>query len=251
MPGADEDANRVAALIDRVGHKLTDIHATLDSHHSLDIAHPGMWLNATDGSNVSPFTVISAADIRTGRYRTRSPALTKRALRYTEELEAKGRYQLMVWPEHCVVGSWGHGLAAPFMDALRRWEQQNVANVNFIAKGVSPFTEHYGALEAEVPDAADPQTQLNIGFLEVLRTADVIGLVGEASSHCVRATIDQIVEWIGDEHLRKIHLLTDCMSPVPALGVAPETDFPAIAAKHHQDMAARGLVLCKAEEFLA
>ena len=47
VPGADEDMMRLAKMVDRLRDKLTDIHVTLDSHHTVDIAHPVFWI---DGS---------------------------------------------------------------------------------------------------------------------------------------------------------------------------------------------------------
>ena len=41
--GANEDMNRLAAFIDRVGGSLSAIHVTLDAHHPVDIAHPSWW----------------------------------------------------------------------------------------------------------------------------------------------------------------------------------------------------------------
>ena len=79
-------------------------------------------------------------------------------------------------------------------------------------------TEHYSAIEAEVVDADDPGTMLNTRLLAALDTADLLLIAGEASSHCVRATTEHIVQ-----HLPRLHngarpnhivLLTDCMSPV-------------------------------------
>ena len=40
VPGADKDMDNVADFILAKKDKLDDIHATLDSHHFIDIAHP-------------------------------------------------------------------------------------------------------------------------------------------------------------------------------------------------------------------
>src|ERR1700730_12590274 len=37
VPGALDDMRRVAKLIERVGHRLNDIHVTLDSHRVVDV----------------------------------------------------------------------------------------------------------------------------------------------------------------------------------------------------------------------
>lgn len=248
VPGAYTDMERVAAMIQRVGPRLHDIHVTLDSHRVVDVAHPSFWRDE-NGKHPAPFTIITNADIKAGMWAPRNQAYRQRMLDYTAKLEADGKFMLMIWPEHCLIGSWGHNVVDVLQEALHDWERKNFATIDFVTKGTNTFTEHYGALMAEVPDPTDPSTQLNGGFLKVLQDADIIAIAGEASSHCVATTIQQIVDNIGDTHLGKIHILTDCMSPVPQTPGAP--DFPAIAQKFLQDMQARGLVLTTSDAFLA
>lgn len=169
-------------------------------------------------------------------------------LAYTEELERRGKYLLIIWPDHCLIGSWGHNVQVDLAAALHRWEEKNFANIDYVTKGVNPYTEHYGGLMAEVPDPNDPSTQLNTQLIQVLQDADLVYFEGEASSHCVKATVEQIAENIGDEHLKKLHLVTDCMSPVPAAPGTP--DFPAIAQQFLNDMKSRGMTLVTSDEVL-
>jgi nicotinamidase/pyrazinamidase len=248
VPGALADMGRVAGLVNRVGKRINDIHLTLDSHRVIDVAHPGFWRDS-NGNPPTPFTMILNADIRSGMWAPRNQAYRQRMLDYTASLEAAGKFVLMIWPEHCLIGSWGHNVVDVLRTELANWERTNFATIDFVTKGVNTFTEHYGALMAEVPDPTDPSTQLNGQFLQVLQEADIVGIAGEASSHCVATTIQQIVDNIGDEHLKKLHILTDCMSPVPQTPGAP--DFPAIAQKFLKDMEARGLVLTTSDAFLA
>jgi nicotinamidase-related amidase len=249
VPGALKDMERTAALLKRVGDRLDDIHVTLDSHRVIDVAHPGFWIGQ-NGKAPSPFTMISHDDIKNGIWvPRRGNSYRQRMLDYTAALQAAGKFVLMIWPEHCLIGSWGHNVVAPLKAELDAWERSQFANVDYVTKGTNSFTEHYGALMAEVPDASDPSTQLNGEFISVLQAADIIGVAGEASSHCVKTTIEQIVENIGDQHLSKIHILTDCMSPVPQTPGAP--DFPAIAQQFLKDMQTRGLVLTTHDAFLA
>lgn len=248
VPGALADMGRVAHLVDRIGKRLDDIHVTLDSHRVIDVAHPGFWRDA-DGNRPAPFTLITHAEIKSGMWSPRSQAYRQRMLDYTAELERAGKFILMIWPEHCLIGSWGHNVVDVLRTSLAKWERDSFATIDFVTKGTNTFTEHYGALMAEVPDPADPSTQLNGGFLSVLQEADIIAIAGEASSHCVATTIQQIVDNIGDQHLPKIHILKDCMSPVPQSPGSP--DFPAIAEQFLADMQARGLVLTTSTDFLA
>lgn len=248
VPGALEDMKRTAAVIRRVGDRLDDIHVTMDSHRVIDIAHPGFWRDANN-QQPSPFTIITHDAVQTGAWTPRSPKFRSRALAYTATLEKAGKFLLMIWPEHCLIGSWGHNIVDVLRVELDAWEKKQFANVDYITKGTNTFTEHYGALMAEVPDPNDPSTQLNNNFIRTLQDADIIGIAGEASSHCVKTTVEQIADNIGDSHLGKIHILTDCMSPVPQTPGAP--DFPAIAAAFLKTMQARGLVLSDSNKFLA
>lgn len=253
VTGANADMVRLASLVDRIGHKLQKIHVTLDSHHLVDIAHPAFWRDS-GGASPSSLTMISASAIKDGTWTPRLPELRTYAIGYAEALEAAGKYTLMVWPPHCLIGSWGHNVQSDLASAFDRWSQKRVRNIDFVTKGTNVLTEHYGALLAEVPIANDPSTQMNARFLAMLQEADVIVVAGEASSHCVKATIEQVADNIGAEHVKKFHLLTDCMSPVPAV-VAPDgtmiVDFPGVAQQFLRDMAARGMTLTTADQFLA
>lgn len=247
VKGAVSDMKRLAKMVDRVGPRIEDIHATLDSHRVIDVAHAGMWRDE-NGKSPNPFTIIGSNDIKSGIWVPRNPNLRQRMLDYARALEAGGSYLLIIWPEHCLIGTWGHNIQTDLADALLRWERSQYANVDYVVKGTNPYTEHYGALMAEVPDSSDPSTQLNTAFLGVMQDADIIGFAGEASSHCVLTTLKQVVQNIGKEHLKKFHLLTDCMSPVaPAPGTP---DFPAIADKFLKEMAVEGMILTTSTEFL-
>jgi len=97
--------------------------------------------------------------------------------------------------------------------------------------------------------ASDPSTGLNTEFLKVLVQADEIAVSGEALSHCVLETVNQIADNIGEEHIKKFSILTNCSSPVPQPPGGP--DFPAIAKGWLKKMEGRGMTLTTSEEFLA
>lgn len=248
VTGACADMKRIAALIGRVGHKLTDIHVTMDSHRLLDIAHPAFWMDQ-NGCEPSPFTMITNKDISSGIWTPRNPQFRQRTLDYTGALAATGKYTLCIWPAHCLIGTWGHNIHEDVNAALQEWSRKEFAMVDYVTKGTSVWTEHYGALQAEVPDPSDPSTALNTSFLTMLSEADIVAVCGEASSHCVKETVLQIAENIGAEHVAKFHLLTDCMSPV---GAVPGCDFPAIAKAWQLDMQRKhGMTLTTSDVFLS
>jgi nicotinamidase/pyrazinamidase len=241
VAGAHADMQRVAALIREAGSAFTDIAVTLDSHHRLDIAHPTFWKKA-DGAAVGPFTPITAAQVRAGEFQPRDPAALPRTLAYLDELEARGRYTLMVWPVHCEIGTWGHNVHADVRAAYNAWEEQRLGVVEKVFKGDNPWTEHYSAVMAEVPDADDPDTQLNASLIAQLERADQIVIAGEASSHCVKSTTEHIAQNLSDG-ARRIVLLTDCMSPVGG--------FEAQHAAFLADMRAQGARLAESGGWVA
>lgn len=240
VPGADADALRLGAMIDRVRDDLNSIQVTLDSHHRLHIANPIFWRSAA-GDHPSPFTVITREDVQDGIWMPFDAALKSRALDYTEQLERNGRYQLCIWPEHCLIGTWGQTVADPVIRALHRWEDRPSV-VDWLMKGSNVFTEHYSVVQADVPDPSDPRTQLNTAFLNDLQSYDVIGFTGEALSHCVANTGYDIVTNFAARFIRKIHLITDCSSSVPG--------FTHVSDNFLSEMRGLGMQMCTSEEFL-
>lgn len=241
VPGADADITRLAALVDRLRGRIADIHVTLDSHRKVDISHP-MWWRDANGREPAAFTQIRAADVVAGRWTTARGDLRPRSLAYLQALEATGRYPHTIWPYHCLIGDAGHNVATPLAAALHEWEQR-FATVDFITKGSNPFTEHFSAVQAEVPDPDDPGTQINTEFIDTLEDADVILLAGEALSHCLANTVRDIADRFGPAGLGKLHLLTDASHNVPG--------FEAQGDAFVREMTARGMHMTTTTAFAA
>ena len=233
VPGAHADMQRLAGLIRAGGAGLSEITVTLDSHHRLDIAHPTFWQHCdiAAGLSVAPFTPISAQQVRSGEFQPREPGALPRALAYLDALEARGRYTLMVWPVHCEIGSWGHNIHADVRAACSEWEEEHLCIVQMVTKGENPWTEHYSAVMAEVPDIQDPHTQLNHTLIAQLDRADAILIAGEASSHCVKASTEHIVAHLPGGRPQRITLLTDCMGPVTGFSAQHEAFLAAMSER--------------------
>jgi nicotinamidase-related amidase len=239
--GAHADMLRVADVINRGLDGISAISMTLDSHHRLHIAHPTFWMDA-NGMAVAPYTQIVAAEVRDGRFQPSVPQTLPRALAYLDALEAAGRYTLMVWPVHCEIGSWGQNVHADVRAAYSRWEDARHEIVAKLSKGSNPWTEHYSAVMAEVPDPDDPVTQMNRMFVHNLAQADRIYIAGEAGSHCVKTTVEHIADHFNIQSVSRLVLITDCMSPVS--GFEPQfRDFL-------RNAAARGVQLAKAADVI-
>ena len=214
VPGANADMGRLAGFVDALGARIDDIVVTLDSHASVGIERTTFWTTAA-GQAVAAFTAITAADVRAGTYGPRDAALREQVLAYLEALESGSGRTLVVWPVHCVLGTWGHNIHGGLAQSIARWEFNCLRSCDKVLKGLNPMTEQYSAFRAEVPRQDDARTHTNTLLLDRLGAGQGTLLVaGEALSHCVAASGEDMLAHLGDKRLRNTVFLVDCMSPV-------------------------------------
>ena len=236
VTGALEDAKRFADLITRRNDDIVDIHMTLDLHHRLDIAHPLFWRDK-DNNHPAPLTWITEDDVANGKWRPFMPSLQGHALHYVSTLAKNSRYILIVWPEHCRIGHWGSNLVPFVWDAVSAWEDYP-GQVDYVSKGSNYKTEHYSAVQADVPDPSDQGTQLNVKLITTLQEADEIWFTGQAKNFCVANTGRDIIANFGPEAIKKVIFVTDCMSNV--LNQPGGPDIEALGEAFINDMVALG-----------
>ena len=242
VPGAEHDMERLTAMVRRLKDKLDDVHVTLDSHHFIHIAHPIFWRDS-HGKHPAVFTRISRTDVEEGVWTPTVPGLYRRALDYVCKLEQNGRYELTIWPPHCLIGSPGHNVFPELLAALLDWEAR-FAVVDYVTKGSNILTEHYSAVQADVPDAVDASTQINTRLIQTLENADLVLIAGEARTHCLANTVRDIADNFGDDsYIQKLVLLTDASSDIPG--------FETHAQNFMNEMTRRGMQLSTTTEFLA
>jgi len=239
--GAVDDNVRLCRFIYRNLHRITEIVSTLDTHTALQIFHPVFLVNEA-GEHPGPVTPIMFDDIASGKWRI-DPGVAKslqadgqadmenHLLHYAKKLSEGGKYSLMTWPYHVMVGGIGHALVpiveeALFFHAIARRQQ-----TRFEIKGQNPLTEHYSVLGPEVLTAPGGKeiARKNDRLIRRLLDFDAVLIAGQAKSHCVSWTIHDLLDEIRtrDPALsRRVCLLEDCMSPVVVPGVA---DFSADA----------------------
>ena len=86
------------------------------------------------------------------------------SIEYTKRLEEKGRFQLCIWPEHCLIGTPGHNVVKNVRDAIEEWSDKTGRSVEWVEKGQNLLTEMYSALCAEVP--VNEKTSFNTDLLD-------------------------------------------------------------------------------------
>lgn len=214
VAGAAADLQRLVQFI--ASQRLDGITVTLDSHASVAVERTTFW-TLPDGSAPAPFSTVSEEDVASGRLLPRNAALIPQVRQMLRQLAQAGRPFLVVWPVHCVTGTWGHNIFAALAEQLAAWEFAQQRAVRKVLKGEYPLTEHFGVFEADAPDAAVPSTQFNTALAaDLTQGVDVLFVAGEAGSHCVASSVDQLMAYLDRTQgpRPRIVLLSDCMSPV-------------------------------------
>jgi nicotinamidase-related amidase len=234
VPGAVEDNRRLAEFVYRNLGSITEIVPTLDTHQAVQIFH-ALYLVDEDGNHPPPYTLISPEDVEQGRWRVDPdvPGLDDEyLLEYTRQLAAGGRYELTIWPYHAMLGGIGHALVSAVEEAFFFHTVARRSQPSFEIKGFNPRTEHYSVLGPEV------MGEKNEALIRKLLSFDAVVIAGQAKSHCVAWTIDDLLRHPDAEEqrlARKVYLLEDCTSPVVVPGVVDYTEEANAAVRRFAD----------------
>src|SRR5919204_4062580 len=203
--GAVDDNRRLCEFVYRNLGEITQILPSLDTHHAMQVFH-ALWLVDEEGNHPAPFTLVSAEDVAAGRWRVNGavaealgidPDYAERHLAYyTRRLAEGGKYELTIWPYHAMLGGIGHALVSAFEEAVFFHGVARYSRPEFQVKGDNPLTEHYSMLGPEVTEGPDgePIAGKNVALIEKLLAFDVVVVAGQAKSHCVAWTIDDLLE---------------------------------------------------------
>jgi nicotinamidase-related amidase len=205
-----------------------------------------VWLVDEDGAHPEPYALVSPEDVAEGRWRF-NPAvaaalgldedyLRRYLIHYVQRLARGGKYALTIWPYHAMLGGIGHALVPAIEEAIFFHGIARRSQPDFRVKGNNPLTEHYSALGPEVGG------QRNEDLVELLRGYDLVLIAGQAKSHCVAWTVEDLLE---DMSAERIYLLEDCTSPVVVPGAV---DYTADANAAVERFAAAGINVVRSTE---
>lgn len=237
--GAVEDNARIGEFIYRNLARITRIHLTLDTHRAMQIFH-SVFLVDENGRSPEPMTAVSLEDVEAGRIRVNPDVadsiaggdverLDRHLLHYCRRLSRDGKYRLMVWPYHAMLGGIGHALVSSIEEAVFFHGIARRSQASFVVKGDHPLTENYSALRPEVREGPDGEALAseNTRLLDELLAYDALVIAGQAKSHCVSWTVRDLLDEIRkrDPALAgRIYLLEDCTSSVVVPGVIDFTE---------------------------
>jgi nicotinamidase-related amidase len=248
--GAIDDDIRFAQFVYANMDLITDMTFTLDTHFPYQIFFPSFWTD-DQGNQLSAHTLIilskdgkhlnnlgldgtvlhenvvpnpSMTQLATGT--DNYPWLVNQCLHYVRELARVGKYTLYLWPLHCIMGSAGYDLTGVIHEASIFHALVRKVQANREVKGGNSLTENYSIFRPEVLTRWDGQPWLskNARLLQTLLAADAVVLAGQASSHCVKSSIEDFLGEIMTQDaalVRKVYILGDCTSAV----VVPGADF--------------------------
>ena len=249
--GAVDDNIRLCEFIYHNLGLITEIAPTMDTHTATQIFHPIFWINDAGEHPIPAATMISLDEVQKGIWKV-NPAiayslakgnylgLQQHALHYVKKLTDEGKYPLTIWPYHAMLGGIGHALVSAVEESLFFHNIARHSQTNFEIKGGNPLTENYSVLRPEVLDDAHgrPIAQKNTRFLQKLLTFDAVIIAGQAKSHCVAWTIDDLLTEIMSQDVnlaKKVYLLEDCTSPVVVPGIVDFTPQADAAFKRFAD----------------
>jgi nicotinamidase-related amidase len=235
---AVDDNRRLCAFLYRNLAHITRVIPTLDTHRLLPIFH-ALYLVDGNGRHPDPFTLVTVDEVESGRWRFNgkiAPSLGITLQRgqahlehYVRALRESGKYDLMVWPYHAMLGGIGHALVSAVEEAIFFHAVARLHQPDFQVKGDNPLTEHYSVLGPEVTTGPGGEriADRNETLIEHLLDYDAVIIAGQAKSHCVAWTIDDLLRSIDERDralARKVYLLEDCTSPVVIPGAIDYTD---------------------------
>jgi len=227
--GAVDDSRRTAEFLYRNLGIITDVTATLDTHLAFQIFFPSFWMDA-EGNPPAAHSAVAIDDLQSGRLRPNPNVsdwlcggdtewLEAQVRHYVEVLGKEGKYQLYLWPPHCLLGTEGHALTG-VIDEARLFHSFVRGRQAWVEpKGDHPLTENYSVLRPEVLTSHDGSRLAapNDALLDRLLEADRVVIAGQAASHCVKSTIDDLAAAMrarDPEGARRVYILRDCMSAV-------------------------------------
>ncbi|MCK9154788.1 MAG: hypothetical protein M0P12_01600 [Paludibacteraceae bacterium] len=194
VPNAKQDMARIINFLNTRGQEIDDILISLDAHSCIHVGHPNFW-EMKDGSEVNPFTLVDAEMLK---------KIKPRFCEAYVKADIKKNGPVMIWPEHCIKGDFGFCVYTPLMTAIDEWQIKHGKPVTFVEKGMDIRFEMHSAFSRGK----------NLDVLKFISTYDRVLVCGEALTHCVKQTVDDMVKFFGVLDKTQIIVFNDCTSPI-------------------------------------
>jgi len=221
-PGAKRDVLNITKFIYNNIDKISTIMCSMDTHYTDQIFFPSFWTKG-DGSPVDPYTMITYDEVAAGHYKSVKGS-PKKVMDCLKALETAGKVGVFVWPYHCMVGTPGFNLETEFAAMVHYHSIVRASRPQIVFKGTDMYSERFGIIESEYnPNNIVEWSVINA--IANIQTGNVAGatanyskiiLCGEASSHCLITSAEQITKRFSSrpDILSSIIIMEDGTSPV-------------------------------------
>ena len=176
IPGAEDGIKNIIELINSKGSEIDGIIITQDTHRSYHIGHPGFWEEYP-----SPFTTITESDVLSGRYNPINKLDRDDAISYIKQV---GKHK--IWPEHCILGTWGWCFPSNLIESINLWDLKSKGDSRYVIsqKGLCPTRDSFSTF-------GDPDCYRVVS--KYLLSFDEIVIAGFAKDICVAATVKDMI----------------------------------------------------------
>lgn len=250
--GAVMDCARTAEFIYREIDNITDTESTVDEHSPFQIFFDPFWeqangglltphteiildarghlVNRVPGGEVLHMDIVPRRELcewLPGNYTHTDLILETKA--YCQALQNKGRYNLYLWPLHCLKGTSGQALSPVIEEAWMYHALVHGKPGHIESKGIEHLSERYSAFTSEVMWGRDHARKIGSrsdGLLTRIQQWQALIVLGQAGSHCVRSSVDDLIRYLlttSPEFISRIYIVVDCMSSVVVPGVVDYT----------------------------
>jgi len=193
IKGSTEDMQRGAQFIKTNKDLIKKIYASFDVHSRMQIFHQAWWIETATGENPEPYTLITLKDIDNGVFIANIEQDWSRE--YVRLLEEQGEFMHLIWPYHCIQGTWGSLMHTSVAKAIEDWQVNygSAITLETLNKGWAPGYEYFGIFKPQFNLKETLTLGLTRSLLRSL-TNTTCFMFRRAESHCVGLSIKQLLD---------------------------------------------------------
>ena len=180
VPNAEKGVAAIAQYI--ADNDPEAIVVSQDTHRRYHVGHCAYW----QGKGVKPFANVRSEDVESGRIAP-TFAPKEQALHYLKGMESLGRTHTL-WPEHCLIGSWGWAFPDLLVQAINAWDDIHHAQrpLHVYQKGEFADAEMFSIfsyVNESAPNCRGKQ------ILDQMATYEEVVVCGFAKDYCVAESV--------------------------------------------------------------
>ena len=183
VPHADKSIEAIAQYI--AENDPEAIAISLDTHRRYHVGHCAYW----QGEGVKPFANVHAKDVERGAI-TPTFAPKEQVLTYLRAMESQGKAHTL-WPEHCLVGSWGWALPDVLVQAISAWDElhDGQRSLHVYQKGEFAGAEMFSIFSYVSEPTPNEQGKQ---VLDQLAQYEEVVVCGFAKDYCVAESVKDL-----------------------------------------------------------